>query len=169
MTGQLRWVHGNIKVGGNYAASLRAIEQAHHNGFGNVLFLDARERKYIDECGPANFFGIKGNSYITPKSESILPSITNMSLIEIAKSLGMVTERRVVPIEELAEFEEAGACGTAAVISPINRIVDLEKNKIYEYCKNGEPGPVIMKLYKKLIAIQYGDEADTFGWVTIVM
>jgi branched-chain amino acid aminotransferase len=159
---------GNIKVGGNYAASLRAIKQARENGFGNVLFLDARERKYIDECGPANFFGIRGNAYITPESDSILPSITNMSLIEIAKSLGMKTERRPVPIEELAEFEEAGACGTAAVISPIGKIVDPGNDKIYNYCKDGNPGPVTMKLYKKLIAIQYGDDPDTFGWVTVV-
>jgi branched-chain amino acid aminotransferase len=159
---------GNIKVGGNYAASLRAIKQAHDNGFGNVLFLDARERKYIDECGPANFYGIRDNTYVTPKSESILPSITNMSLTEIAESMGMKIERRQVPIEELAEFEEAGACGTAAVISPIAKIVDIEKNKIYVYCKDENPGPVTMKLYKKLIAIQYGDEQDPFGWVTIV-
>ena len=159
---------GNLKVGGNYAASLRAIKQAHENGFGNVLFLDARERKFIDECGPANFFGIRQNTYITPKSESILPSITNMSLIEIARSLGMKTERRPVPIEELAEFEEAGACGTAAVISPIGKIVDIEKNTIYDYCKDGNPGPVTMKLYKKLIAIQYGDEPDPYGWVTVI-
>jgi branched-chain amino acid aminotransferase len=159
---------GNIKVGGNYAASLRAIKQAHDNGFGNVLFLDARERKFIDECGPANFFGIRNNTYITPKSDSILPSITNMSLIEIARSLGMKTERRPVPIEELSEFEETGACGTAAVISPIAKIVDLENDKIYGYCKDGNPGPITMKLYKKLIAIQYGDEPDTFGWVTVI-
>jgi branched-chain amino acid aminotransferase len=159
---------GNIKVGGNYAASLRAIKQAHDNGFGNVLFLDARERRFVDECGPANFFGIRNNTYITPKSDSILPSITNMSLIEIAKSMGIKTERRQVPIEELAEFEEAGACGTAAVISPIARIVDPEENKIYEYCKDGNPGPITMKLYKKLIAIQYGDEQDLFGWVTVL-
>lgn len=159
---------GNIKVGGNYAASLRAIKQAHDSGYGNVLFLDARERRFIDECGPANFFGIRDNTYITPKSESILPSITNMSLIEIAKSMGMKTERRPVPIEELAQFEEAGACGTAAVISPIGKIVDPDKNMIYDYCKGGNPGPVTMKLYKKLIAIQYGDEPDPFGWVTIV-
>jgi branched-chain amino acid aminotransferase len=159
---------GNIKVGGNYAASLRAIKQAHENGFGNVLFLDARERKFIDECGPANFFGIRNNTYITPKSDSILPSITNMSLIEIAKSMGMKTERRPVPVEELAEFEETGACGTAAVISPIAKIVDLVNDKIYGYCKDGNPGPISMKLYKKLIAIQYGDEPDTFGWVTII-
>jgi branched-chain amino acid aminotransferase len=159
---------GIYKVGGNYAASLRAIIAAHNGGYANTIFLDAKEKKYIDECGPANFFGIKDNSYITPKSESILNSITNMSLIEIAKSLGMNTERRQVPVEELATFNETGACGTAAVISPIAKIFDPENNMIYEYCKDGVPGPVSMKLYEKLTSIQTGDEPDQFGWVTIV-
>ncbi len=159
---------GIYKVGGNYAASLRAIIAARNGGYSNTIFLDAREKKYIDECGPANFFGIKDNTYITPKSESILNSITNMSLIEIAKSIGMKTERRQVPVEELSTFAEAGACGTAAVISPIAKIFDPEKNMIYEFGKNGEPGIQTMKLYKKLTAIQTGDEPDTFGWITIV-
>jgi branched-chain amino acid aminotransferase len=159
---------GIYKVGGNYAASLRAIIAARKGGYSNTIFLDAREKKYIDECGPANFFGIKDNTYITPKSESILNSITNMSLIEIAKSIGMKTERRQVPVEELSTFEETGACGTAAVISPIAKIFDPEKNIIYEFGKNGEPGIQTMKLYKKLTAIQNGDEPDTFGWITIV-
>jgi branched-chain amino acid aminotransferase len=152
---------GIYKVGGNYAASLRAIIAARDGGYANTIFLDAKEKKYIDECGPANFFGIKDNTYVTPKSESILNSITNMSLIEIA-------ERRQIPVEELAEFQETGACGTAAVISPIAKIVDPEKNMIYEYCKNGEPGIATMKLLNKLISIQNGDEPDVFGWVTIV-
>jgi branched-chain amino acid aminotransferase len=159
---------GIYKVGGNYAASLRAIIAARNGGYSNTIFLDAKEKKYVDECGPANFFGIKDNTYVTPKSESILNSITNMSLIEIAKSLGMKTERRKVPVEELASFAEAGACGTAAVISPIAKIFDPLKNKIYEFGKDGEPGPQTMKLYRKLTAIQNGDEADEFGWMTIV-
>jgi branched-chain amino acid aminotransferase len=159
---------GNLKVGGNYAASLRAIVAAKGAGYANTLFLDAKDKKYIDECGPANFYGIKDNTYITPKSESILNSITNMSLIEIAKSLGMKTERRPVPVEELSSFTETGACGTAAVISPIAKIVDPDKNIIYEYCRNGEPGPETLKLYNKLVAIQNGDEPDPFGWITIV-
>lgn len=159
---------GIYKVGGNYAASMRAIIAAHDSGYSNTIFLDAKEKKFIDECGPANFFGIKDNTYITPKSESILNSITNMSLLEIAKSLGMKTERRPVPVEELSTFVEAGACGTAAVISPIAKIFDPEKNKIYEYCKDGKPGDQSMKLYKKLTSIQCGDEPDPFGWVTIV-
>jgi branched-chain amino acid aminotransferase len=159
---------GIYKVGGNYAASMRAIIAAHDGGYSNTIFLDAKEKKYIDECGPANFFGIRDNTYVTPKSESILNSITNMSLLEIAKSLGMKTERRKVPVDELSSFVEAGACGTAAVISPIAKIFDPEKNKIYEFCKDGQPGSGTMELYKKLTAIQNGDELDPFGWVTIV-
>jgi len=159
---------GTFKVGGNYAASMRAIIAARSSGYSSTIFLDAHEKKYIDECGPANFFGIKNNTYVTPKSESILKSITNMSLIEIAESLGMKTERRKVPVEELATFAEAGACGTAAVISPIAKIFDPETNAVYEYCKNGEPGDLTMKLYNKLVAIQHGDEPDPFGWITIL-
>lgn len=159
---------GTFKVGGNYAASLRAVVAAKCGGYANTIFLDAKEKKYIDECGPANFFGIKENTYITPKSESILNSITNMSLIEIAKSLGMKTERRQVPVTELCTFEEAGACGTAAVISPIARIFDPDENQVYEYCKDGNPGPATMKLYNKLVAIQNGDAPDEFDWVSIL-
>ncbi len=159
---------GKYKVGGNYAASLKAIIEARDEGYANIVFLDAKEKKYIDECGPANFFGIKGNTYITPESDSILPSITNKSLIEIAGSLGMKTERRPVPLEELNEFDEAGACGTAAVISPIGKIIDPDTNKIYKFGKEGEPGTVQMKLYNILVGIQTGDEPDTFGWVTIL-
>jgi branched-chain amino acid aminotransferase len=159
---------GTFKVGGNYAASMRAIIAAKNGGYSSTIFLDSKEKKYIDECGPANFFGIKGNTYVTPKSESILGSITNMSLIEIAESLGMKAERRPVPVEELAEFSETGACGTAAVITPIAKIVDPDKNKIYEYCMDGKPGPVSMMLYERLTAIQCGDAEDIFGWITIV-
>ena len=159
---------GRYKVGGNYAASLVAGEEAHSKGYSAVLYLDAREKKFVDECGPANFFGIKENRYITPQSESILPSITNKSLMALAKSMGMEVEQRPVPVEELASFEEAGMCGTAAVISPIARIDDLDEHVTYEYSKDGKPGIVCETLYKKLRAIQYGDEPDTFGWVTIV-
>jgi len=159
---------GNIKVGGNYAASLVSGEIAHKKGYSAVLYLDSKEKKYIDECGPANFFGIKNNTYITPKSDSILPSITNKSLMTLAEEIGVKVERRPIPIEELATFEEAGACGTAAVISPISRIDDLDEDKSYVFSKNGEPGPVSMKLYNKLRAIQYGDEEDKYGWITVV-
>lgn len=159
---------GTYKVGGNYAASLLSGSKAHQMGYSAVLYLDAKEKKYLDECGPANFFGIKNNTYITPKSESILPSITNKSLMQLAEDEGLKVERRPVPVEELATFEEAGACGTAAVISPILRIDDVNENKSYVISKDGKPGPISEKLYKKLRAIQYGDEPDVHGWVTIV-
>ena len=159
---------GTIKVGGNYAASLVAGEIAHSKGYSAVLYLDAKEKKYIDECGPANFFGIKNNTYITPQSSSILPSITNKSLMVLAEEIGMKVERRPIPVEELAEFEEAGACGTAAVISPVLRIDDLDENKSYVFCKDGQPGKISEKLYNKLRAIQYGEEPDKYGWVTVV-
>lgn len=159
---------GTIKVGGNYAASLVAGEIAHKKGYSAVLYLDAKEKKYIDECGPANFFGIKDNTYITPESSSILPSITNKSLMVLAAELGLKVERRPILVEELADLEEAGACGTAAVISPVSRIDDLEEDKSYVYSKDGEAGPISLKLYNKLRAIQYGDEEDNYGWITIV-
>ena len=159
---------GIYKVGGNYAASLRANNIAHEKGYACEFYLDAKEKKYMDECGAANFFGIKNNTYVTPKSTSILPSITNKSLMQLAEDMGMKVERRPVPEEELLTFEEAGACGTAAVISPIERIDDVENGKSYVIAKDGKPGPVCTKLYNKLRAIQYGDEPDTHGWVTIV-
>ena len=159
---------GKYKVGGNYAASLVAGEKAHQMGYSNVFYLDAIEKKYIDECGAANFFGIKNNTYVTPKSSSILPSITNKSLMVLAEEMGMKVERRQIPVEELATFDEAGACGTAAVISPIERIDDYDEKISYVFTKDGKPGPISEKLYQKLRGIQYGDEPDTHGWVTIV-
>ena len=159
---------GVYKVGGNYAASLRANKMAHDMGYSCEFYLDAKEKKYIDECGAANFFGIKNNTYVTPLSTSILPSITNKSLMTLAEEMGLTVERRQIPEEELDTFEEAGACGTAAVISPIQRIDDPEKNRSYIISKDGKPGKICTQLYNKLRAIQYGDEPDKFGWVTIV-
>jgi branched-chain amino acid aminotransferase len=159
---------GHIKVGGNYAASLLSMEKGHEQGFASVIYLDALEKRYIDECGPANFFGIRENKYITPDSHTILPSITNLSLQELAIELGMTVEKRPVPIDELGEFEEVGACGTAAVITPIKKIVDQDTNTTHEYCQDGNPGPVSVKLYNKLTAIQYGDQPDPFGWIEII-
>ncbi|GAB6012663.1 branched-chain amino acid aminotransferase [Viscerimonas tarda] len=159
---------GIYKVGGNYAASLVPGEKAHELGYSAVLYLDAKEKKYIDECGPANFFGIKNNTYITPQSSSILPSITNKSLMQLAEDMGMKVERRQILEEELSSFEEAGECGTAAVITPIERVDDLEENKSFVFAKDGNAGPVCTKLYNKLRAIQYGDEPDPYGWVTVL-
>lgn len=159
---------GTIKIGGNYAASLVAGHKAHEMGYSAVLYLDAKEKKYLDECGPANFFGIKNNTYITPLSSSILPSITNKSLMQLAEDMGMKVERRQVPEDELSTFEEAGQVGTAAVISPILRVDDVEENKSYVISKDGNAGPISTKLYNKLRAIQLGDETDTHGWVTVL-
>ena len=159
---------GIYKVGGNYAASLAAHQEAHDKGYSSEFYLDAKEKKYIDECGAANFFGIKDNTYITPKSSSILPSITNKSLMQIAEDLGLKVERRPISIDELETFEEAGACGTAAVISPIQRLDDLDNNKSYVFSKDGKPGPVCTMLYNKLRAIQNGEAEDIHGWNTIV-
>ncbi|MCD8178002.1 MAG: branched-chain amino acid aminotransferase [Tannerellaceae bacterium] len=159
---------GTIKVGGNYAASLVAGEKAKQAGYNAVLYLDPKEKKYIDECGPANFFGIRGNSYITPASNSILPSTTNKSLMQFAEDMGLTVERRPIPVEELSTFEETGECGTAAVITPISKIDDLDVNKSYVYATDGKPGPVCEKLYNKLRGIQYGDEPDPYGWVQII-
>lgn len=159
---------GCFKVGGNYAASLRANKKAHDLGYTSEFYLDAKEKKYIDECGAANFFGIKNNTYVTPASSSILPSITNKSLMQLAEDLGLKVERRPIPEEELSTFEEAGACGTAAVISPIERIDDVERGKSYVISKDGKPGLISTKLYNKLRGIQDGDEPDTHGWITIV-
>ena len=158
---------GTFKVGGNYAASLRANQLAHEKGYASEFYLDSKEKKYVDECGAANFFGIKNKTYVTPLSSSILPSITNKSLMQIAEDLGMKVERRPIPEEELDTFEEAGACGTAAVISPISRLDDMETGKTYNFGE--KPGPWSTKLYETLRGIQYGTIDDKHGWTTVVI
>jgi branched-chain amino acid aminotransferase len=159
---------GTYKVGGNYAASLAAGQKAQEKGYAAVLYLDPKEKKYLDECGPANFFAIRDNTYITPASTSILPSITNMSLIQLAGDSGLKVERRPVLVEELSTFEEAAECGTAAVITPISRIDDLDEGMSYVYTKDGKPGATCEKLYNKLLAIQTGDAPDPYGWTTVL-
>ncbi len=159
---------GKYKVGGNYAASMGAGKLAKEKGFSAVLYLDSKEKKYIDECGPANFFGIKNNTYVTPQSESILPSITNKSLMVLAEEMGLKVERRKVLFEELGEFEEVGACGTAAVISPIKGIYDADNDKWFKYGNQSDAGEWSTKLYYKLRAIQYGEEHDKYSWIEVV-
>jgi branched-chain amino acid aminotransferase len=159
---------GHIKVGGNYAASLKPADRAKKEGFSTVLFVDSKENKYIDEAGPANFFGIRGKSYITPDSKTVLPSITNMSLRTLAADMGMNVEHRPVLVEELDTFDEVGACGTAAVISPIKRIVDRQTGKEYTYCCEGKAGPISTRLYNTLKGIQEGELEDKYGWTSIV-
>lgn len=157
---------GDVKVGGNYAASLLSGEKAHELGYSNVMYLDAAEHKYIEECGAANFFGIKEGKYITPKSPSVLPSITNKSLRQLAADMGLTVEERKIPVDELPTFEECGACGTAAVISPIGKIFDMQTNDVYEY--GSEVGKVSLELYNSLQDIQYGRAEDKYGWCTFV-
>lgn len=159
---------GRWKVGGNYAASLDAGDKAHHLGYSAVLYLDPREKKYVDECGPANFFAIKNGRYITPASESILPSVTNKSLMQLARDMGIPVEERHIPLEELAEIDEAGACGTAAVASPVAEIHDLDTGVKYIVAPDGNPGEITTKLYNRLRAIQLGEEPDVHGWNTII-
>ena len=169
---------GIFKVGGNYASSFRATEPAHAQGM-DCLFLDARYHRYIDECSAANFIGIKRPTptpflkgrepqieYLTPRSSAILPSITNDSLMTLAKDLGMKVTRRHIRLEELADMSEAAACGTACVISPIDKVVDPEKNKIYHL--SDEPGPVLTKLYHALRDIQFGRAEDKHHWCDII-
>ena len=159
---------GQWKVGGNYAAGIQAGERAHSMGYSAVLYLDPKEKKYLDECGPANFFAIKDGVYITPSSDSILPSVTNKSFTQLAQDLGLKVERRHIAVEELADVQEAAACGTAAVASPIGEIDDIDTGTKYVIAKDGNPGPVTTALYNKLRAIQLGEEEDVHGWNTIV-
>ncbi len=158
---------GDVKVGGNYAASLLSGEKGHALGYSNIMYLDAAEHKYIEECGACNFFGIKDGKYITPKSPSVLPSITNKSLRQLAQDMGLEVEERHIPVEELPTFDECGGCGTAAVISPIGKIYDMQTGKTYEY--GDEVGKVSMELYTRLQDIQYGRAEDKHGWCTIVL
>jgi branched-chain amino acid aminotransferase len=159
---------GFVKVGGNYAASLLSGELAHRAGFPGVLYLDSVERRYIDESGAANFFAIRGGAYITPDSPSILPSITNKSLCQLAEDFGLRVERRPVEFTELETFEEAGSCGTAAVISPIGRVYDPDNDRTYTFGNPTEPGPWSVRLYEALRGIQLGEREDTHGWNTIL-
>ncbi|MCK4660526.1 MAG: branched-chain amino acid aminotransferase [Phycisphaerae bacterium] len=158
---------GDVKVGGNYAASLRAGVAAKQKGYADVLYLDAKEKKYLDESGPANFFAItRDGRYITPKSPTILASITNMCLLTLAEEMGLKPQRRPIPVEEIFDFAEAGCCGTAAVITPIGSITYRDRKA--EYCKDGQPGKHCTELYKRLTAIQVGDASDPYGWVRTV-
>jgi branched-chain amino acid aminotransferase len=154
---------GTAKAGGNYSAGMRATVKARAEGFGEALYLDSREHRFIDELGAANFFGITmDKAYVTPDSPSILGSITNMSLRTLAADIGYRVENRQVPVEELREFVETGACGTAAVITPIESITYHGEEIVY--LKNGKPGPHCTKLYEALTGIQFGEKTDPYGW-----
>ena len=156
---------GAAKVGGNYAGSLLPHELAVKKGFADCIYLDPATHTKIEEVGAANFFGItKDNKFVTPKSPSILPSITKYSLIQVAKDyLGMEVEERDVYIDKLDEFAETGACGTAAVITPIGGIE--YKGKFHVFHSETEVGPVTKKLYDTLCGIQFGDIKAPENWV----
>lgn len=155
---------GDVKVGGNYAAGIRASMAAKKRGFTEVLYLDAREKRYLDESGPANFYGIRpDDQYVTPASPSILPSITNKSIMTLAEELGLRPQQRPIPVDEIFDFKEAGCCGTAAVITPVASITFGDRKVVY--APDGRPGRLTVELYQKLRAIQLGDAPDKYGWV----
>lgn len=156
---------GAAKVGGNYAGSLLPNMDAKKRGFSDCIYLDPITHTKIEEVGAANFFGItKDNTFVTPKSPSILPSITKYSLMHIAQHiLGMKVEERDCRIDSLDEFVEAGACGTAAIISPIGGIEI--GGKLHVFHSETEVGPVTRKLYDTLVGIQVGDVEAPEGWI----
>ena len=157
---------GHIKAGLNYAMSLHAIVTAHEEGYDENMYLDAATRTYVEETGGANFLFItKDNKVVTPKSDSILPSITRRSLVIVAKEyLGLEVEERPVHKDELKDFAECGLCGTAAVISPVGKIVD-HGTEICLPSGMTEMGPVTKKLYDTLTGIQMGRLEAPEGWI----
>lgn len=160
---------GHIKAGLNYAMSLHAIMDAHRNGFDENLYLDPGTRTKVEETGGANFlFVTRDNKVVTPKSDSILPSITRRSLVHVAKEyLGLEVEEREVFLDEVKDFAECGLCGTAAVISPVGKIVDHGK----EICLPSgmdAMGPVTQKLYDTLTGIQMGRIEAPKGWIQVI-
>ncbi len=154
---------GDCKVGGNYAAGLSGGQYGKDLGYPVVLYLDSKEKKYIDEFSTSNFIAIKGNTYITPVSNSILQSITNDSLATVARDKGMKVEKRQINIEEIAEFDEVGAVGTAAVVTPVHLI--HYNGKDYTFHKENEAGPVITSLYEAFTGIQKGEVKDSHNWL----
>ena len=160
---------GHIKAGLNYAMSLHAIVTAHGEGYDENMYLDAATRTKVEETGGANFiFVTKDGKVVTPKSNSILPSITRRSILYVAEHyLGLETEEREVYLDEVKDFAECGLCGTAAVISPVGKIVDHGKEICFPSGMD-EMGPVIKKLYETLTGIQMGHIEAPEGWIQVV-
>lgn len=155
---------GNVKAAGNYAAGMKGDLDGKAKGYPICLYLDSAKHLYVDEFGTSNFVGITSDRrYITPDSLSILPSITNASLQVLAQDLGLRVERRQIPISEIPMFSEIGACGTAAVITPIYSITHGDKK--YTFGKENEAGETLFKLYKEVQGIQYGEIDDRHGWM----
>ena len=157
---------GHVKAGLNYAMSLHAIVDAHNQGYDENMYLDAATRTKVEETGGANFiFVTKDNKVVTPKSDSILPSITRRSLMYVAKEyLGLEAEEREVKFDEVKDFAECGLCGTAAVISPVGKIVDHGKRICFPSGMD-EMGPITKKLYDTLTGIQMGRIEAPKGWI----
>lgn len=160
---------GHIKAGLNYAMSLHAIVDAHKNGFDENIYLDPQTRTKIEETGGANvIFITKDGKLVTPKSNSILPSITRRSILQVARDyLGMETEEREVYLDEVKDFAECGLCGTAAVISPVGKIVDHSKEICFPAGME-KMGPVTQKLYETLTGIQMGHIKAPEGWIHVI-
>ena len=163
---------GGYKLGANYAQSLHAYNIAHGTGYRELLFLDSATKTTIEEFGSSNFFAIKGNTYVTPRSTSVLPSITNNSLRKVAADLGMDVEVRPIKVEELAKFDEVNSCGTAVVITPISSfdnkqsLESEEPSRHYSYGK--ECGKKSRMLYDQIVGIQKGLIEDTRGWCLFI-
>lgn len=165
---------GAFKLSSNYAPAFRPYNIAHAQGFTEILFTDSATHSKIDEFGSSNFIGIKNGTYVTPLSPSVLPSITNKSLRTLAEDMGIKVDRCAIPIEELPEFEEVGACGTAVVITPIYSLTDKpvlegeEVTKVHTFGEKGKCGPTLQKLYDKIRGIQDGTEEDVHNWCVII-
>lgn len=157
---------GDVKAAGNYAAGMRATMAAKAAGYAEVLYLDAAEGRFIDESGTSNFFAIRGDTFITPASPSILASITNMSVQQIARDMGLTVEQRPVSVEELPRFDEAGALGTAAIITPVEAVTYRGVDHVY--CTGGKAGPIVTELYERLRAVQTGEADDPYGWTEVI-
>lgn len=156
---------GCYKVAGNYAQTFTSSHIAKKQGYPITLFLDSKTHQYIDEFPSSNFIAItKNGTYITPDSKTILPSITNRSLMQLAKDMGINVERRSIHINELNDIAEVAACGTAVILTSISKIV--RGDTVYSFGE--ECGPVFKKLYNKLQAIQYGEIEDTYTWLNAI-
>lgn len=161
---------GNVKVAGNYAADLLPNMRSKKKGFPIGLYLDAATQSTIEEFSTSNFVGIdsKNKKYVTPKSPSVLPSITNKSLMTLAAEEGLKVEAREIPIEEMETFDEVIACGTAVVVTPVGSVTlfgdDEKEAKKYSFGKSDEVGPMTRLLYDRVRAIQFGEEEDKHSW-----
>ena len=154
---------GDIKIGGNYAASLYAHEKAKAAGYPVELYLDSKSHTYVEEFATSNFLGItKDGTYVTPDSTSVLPSVTNLTLKQIAADSGRKVEVRPIPFAELEDFVEIAACGTAVVVTPVYEIT--RGDKVITLGDSESCGPVVQELYEKVQAIQYGEAPDVHGW-----